>query len=128
MLMPLFLSIHPVPWPIILPSFIVEFIYIYLICLIFDQRDVAVDRPRYWTFNTPSRIYAVIKFALVVFTMAMAWAWMTGVPHQWLIVKSMLMFFLTLTSGYSLRNSNDGWYYGVLDGMLGLDVVFLFLG
>ena len=128
MIMPMLLSGQPIPWPIMVPSSILEFIYIYLICLFFDHRDAAVDKPRHWTFKTPTRIHAVILLTVIAFVMAMAWAWMTGVPHQWLIVKSMLMFFLTLTSGYSLRNSNDGWYYGVLDGMLGLDVVFLFLG
>lgn len=128
MLMPLLMSAHDIDWQIMLPASVIEFIYIYLICLFFDHRDAAVDRPRHWTFRSPARMRAVILVTVIAFMITTSWAWMAGVPHQWLIVKSVLMIFLTGTSGYSLRNSSDGWYYGLLDGMLALDVISVLLG
>jgi hypothetical protein len=125
MLMPLLMSVHHIDWQIMLPESVLEFIYIYLICLFFDHRDASVDEPRHWTFRTPKRICAVILVTAIAFTMVLAWAWVAGVPYQWLIVKSLLMIFLTGTSDYSLRNSSDGWYYGVLDGMLAFDALCL---
>ncbi len=125
MLMPLLLSVHTLHWPIILPAFILEFIYIYLICLFFDHRDAAVDRPRHWTFRTPIKIRAFIMLSVIAFMMAMVWALMAGVSHPWLIVKSLLMMLLIMTSTHSLRTRMDGWFYGVLDSMMGVDIVYL---
>lgn len=125
MLMPLILSGYSVCWPVILPPFILEFVYIYLICLFFDHRDAAVDKPRHWTFRTTARIRAVISLTAIAFMIAMAWAWTAGVSQPWLIVKTGLMLCLVVTSGYTLRSHNDGWYYGVLDGMLAFDALFL---
>jgi hypothetical protein len=125
MLMPLLLSGHTFHWNELLPAFILEFIYIYLICLFFDHRDAAVDKPRHWTFRSPVRFREVIMFTVIAFMIAIVWAWMAGVSHPWLIVKSGLMLWLVVTSGYSIRSRSDGWYYGFLDGMLGVDVLFL---
>jgi len=126
MLMPLLLSGHTLLWPIILPAFILELIYIYLICLFFDHRDAAVDKPRHWTFRSPVRVLTMMMLTVIAFTIAIVWAWMAGVSHLWLIAKSGLMLWLVVTSGFSLRTRSDGWYYGFLDGMLGVDVLFLF--
>ena len=125
MIMPVWLAAQDIRWMNILPSSLTEFFYIYLICLFFDHRDASVDRPRHWSIRTPVRVRVVMLLTTIAFGMAGAWAWMTGMPRPWLMVKSILMLILILTSGYSLRTRSDGWYYGVLDSMMAVDMVCL---
>ena len=125
MIMPVWLAAQDILWIQILPSSLVEFLYIYLICMFFDHRDAAVDQPRHWSIRTPVRLRVIMLLTTIAFGIAGAWAWMTGLPRPWLMVKVILMLILILTSGYSLRTRSDGWYYGVLDSMMAVDVVCL---
>jgi hypothetical protein len=125
MIMPLLLAGHVPATSVILPASILESSYIYLICLFFDHRDASVDMPRHWSLNTPRRVHAVMLMTAIAFLVAFCWAWMSGWPRSWLIIKAMLMFFLIATSGYGLRTRSDVWYYGVLDGMMALDAICL---
>jgi hypothetical protein len=127
MLMPLFFVGKSEAVILMLPALITELAYIYLICLFFDHRDEASDTHPASLLPFHRNIQISMAITVCVFLIGWLWAWHTGLSHEWLSTKAVLMLILLATSKYSLKTRSDLWYIGVLDGMMALDIVGLHL-
>jgi hypothetical protein len=127
MVMPLFVAGKSEAVIILLPVIIAELAYIYLICLFFDHRDEASDTHRTSLLPFRRNIQISIAITVCVFIIGWLWAWHTGLSHEWLSTKAVLMLILLSTSKHSLKTRSDLWYIGVLDGMMAGDIVGLYL-
>jgi hypothetical protein len=127
MVMPFFVAGKSEAVIILLPVIITEHAYIYLICLFFDHRDEASDTHPASLFLFHRNIQISMAITVCVFLIGWLWAWHTGLSHEWLSTKAVLMLILLATSKHSLKTRSDLWYIGVLDGMMALDIVGLYL-
>jgi hypothetical protein len=95
-----------------------NYIFIYIICLLFDYRDQEQDKINYVLINNVKYIEGLLVFFALAFLLLIGIMVIIKIPL--LVVLSILIPFLLLysTLSKSITTKSDYWYYFVLDGLM----------
>lgn len=99
---------------------IANFIFIYVICLLFDYRDQYKDQMKFILINTYKHFDKIIFCLTIIFILLVI---ILLIIHQSLsiIIGLVLSYtFLYATISYSKKTKSDYWFYLVLDGLMAL--------
>ena len=106
-----------------------QFLFIYLICLLFDYRDHKKDNFNFILINTNKHFNKLFQFISVVFLIMLSIFYI--ISSDTLTTLALLLSFLViyLSLKKSINTQSDYWYYFVLDGcmMLPAFIHFVFL-
>lgn len=100
-----------------------NFLYIYLICLLFDYRDRDKDSIKYIFINT-NKYFKIIYWSLTLaLTLCIVIGFVMGLTSYILIGLLLSILFLSLGYNKSINQPTDLWYYFVLDGLMMLPAI-----
>jgi len=104
-----------------------QFLFIYLICLLFDYRDRKKDNFNFIIINTNKHFNKIFQFISGLFILILSVFYL--ITHNGVMTLSLLIGFLTVysTSKKSINTSSDYWYYFTLDGLMALPVTVYIL-
>lgn len=105
----------------------VETVFIYIICFLFDHRDLKSDPQRYIIFDPHKHSLLVFISAVLLLLIAIYSSWVSRVNHFYLVLKLFAVIFLVLTYRISIKSQSELWFYFILDGLLSVDTLFLIL-
>lgn len=105
-------------------NILLEFSFLYMICLFFDHRDALTEKQHYFLFDIRRDIRLMILLNGSLFFFAVLAANHAGIPFLYLSVKTSIMFFLFATARISLNTRSDIWFYFLLDGMMAADLMY----
>ena len=97
-----------------------QFLFIYLICLLFDYRDHKKDNFNFILINTNKHFNKIFQFISGVFLLILSVFYLN--THNALMTISLLIGFVTVytTLKKSINTRSDYWYYFTLDGLMAL--------
>lgn len=118
-IVPFLISNKSIHFPIII-FLIANFIFIYVICLLFDYRDQYKDQMKFILINTNKHFDEIILCLTIIFILLVI---ILLILHQSLsiIIGLVLSYiFLYATISYSKKTKSDYWFYLALDGLMAL--------
>ena len=107
---------------------LLEYVYIYLIGLYFDYRDKAEEKLAFVFYNPFEKPYRSVAALGVAFALLASVLWYSDSFVEFTGIKSIGFLLLLILSRRSLESRSDSWFYGFLDGMMGIDAVYWFFG
>lgn len=97
---------------------IANFIFIYVICLLFDYRDQHKDQMKFILINTNKHFDKIIIALTIVFSFLIGLLVLLKLPLHIIFGLSSCYVFLLATISFSKRTRSDYWFYLVLDGLM----------
>ncbi len=114
---------------IVISYIICQFLFVYLICLLFDYRDHKKDNLNFILINTNKHFFKLFQIisAVYLITLAIFYTISTNLFMSLGFLFSFLVVYLSLKK--SINTSSDYWYYFILDGcmMMPTFIYFVFL-
>jgi len=107
-----------------LTNILLEFSFLYMICLFFDHRDALTEKQHFILFDIKRDIKLMILLNASLFYFALLAGYHAGIPIFYLYAKTAIMFFLLGTARISLNTRSDIWFYFLLDGMMAADLIY----
>ena len=107
-----------------LTNILLEFSFLYMICLFFDHRDALTEKQHFILFDIRRHIRLMILLNASLFFFALLAGYHAGIPILYLYAKTAIMFFLLGTARISLNTRSDIWFYFLLDGMMAADLIY----
>ncbi len=107
-----------------LTNILLEFSFLYMICLFFDHRDALTEKQHFILFDIRRDIRLMILLNASLFFFTLLAGYHAGIPILYLYAKTAIMFFLLGTARISLNTRSDIWFYFLLDGMMAADLMY----
>jgi hypothetical protein len=100
-----------------------QFLFIYLICLLFDYRDHKKDNLNFILINTNKHFNKIFYLVSALFILILSVFYFSS--HKGLMTLGLLIGFLTVYSTLkkSINTRSDYWYYFNLDGLMAVPAI-----